>query len=104
MYNIKHIDSFLQESEAINEAVSPFYDGANAIQAIISSDEVARKLKQQPIQMINRSKDGLSYNVTNINEIKVTVELERVPGAKNQYGGATYKVKGVYQNYGSPFN
>ena len=100
MNNIKHIESFLQESEVINEAVSPFYDGANAIQAIISSDKVANMLKQQPIQRINRSQDGMSYNVSNVNKITVTVELERVPQAKNQYGGATYKVKGVHQNYG----
>jgi len=99
MNNIKHIESFLQESEAINEAVSLFYDGANAIQAIISSDKVASMLRQQPIQMINRSNDGLYYNVTNVNEITVTVELERVE-AKNKFGAATYKVKNVNKNYG----
>lgn len=97
MNNIKHIESFLQESEAINEAKSLFYEGADAIQAIISSEKVASMLKQQPIQMINRSKDGLRYNVTSVDQIKVTVELERK--SMNQYGGSTYKVKGVYQNY-----
>lgn len=109
MQNIKPIESFLQESETINEMKSPFYDSADAIKAILSSEMVASQMKMQPITKItsiggavipSQSK-VITYNVSNTatlgsQPIIITVKLERVIAAGDKYGdNATYKVVSV---------
>jgi hypothetical protein len=109
MQNIKPIESFLQESEAVNEMKSPFYDSADAIKAILSSEMVASQMKMQPITKItsmggpvipSKSKE-ITYNVSNTatlgsQPITLAVKLERVIAAGDKYGdNATYKVVSV---------
>ena len=109
MENIKPIESFLQESEVINEMKSPFYDSADAIKAILSSEMVARQMKMQPIDKITNmggavipsESKKITYNVSNAatlgnNPITLSVKLERVIAAGDKYGdNATYKVVSV---------
>jgi hypothetical protein len=110
MQNIKPIESFLQESETINEMKSPFYDSVDAIKAILSSQVVASKMKMKPVSIITNSIGGavipsqskvITYNVSNTatlgsQPIIITVKLERVIAAGDKYGdNATYKVVSV---------
>jgi len=106
MENIKPIESFLQESETINEMKSPFYDSADAIKAILSSEMVASQMKMQQVTTITNmggavipSKSKMiTYNVTSTaalgsQPITLSVKLERVIAPGDKYGdNATYKV------------
>ena len=109
MQNIKPIESFLQESEAVNEMKSPFYDSADAIKAILASEMVASQMKMQPVSKItsvggasipSQSK-GITYNVSSTatlgsDPILLTVKLERVIAPEDKYGdNSTYKVVSV---------
>lgn len=99
MENIKSIEGFLQESEVINEAKSPFYDSAEAIKAILSSDMVATKMKMQPISKITKM-DGskITYTVSSSGTqlIIISVTLEKVIAPEDKFGDmATYKVVSV---------
>jgi len=110
MKNIKPIESFLQESEAINEMKSPFYDSVDAIKAILSSEMVASKMKMKPVSIITNSINGavipskskeITYYVSSTatsgsDAITLEVKLERVIAAGDKYGdNATYKVVSV---------
>ena len=109
MQNIKPIESFLQESETINEMKSPFYDSVDAIKAILSSEMVASQMKMQAITKItdmggasipSQSKQ-IAYNVSSTatlgsDPILLTVKLERVIVPGDKYGdNSTYKVVSV---------
>lgn len=96
MKNIESIWEFLQEGEVINEAKAPFYDSAEAIKAILSSDMVAVKMKMQQISKITKM-DGskIAYMVSSSGPqvITISVTLGKVTTAGDKYGdNATYKV------------
>lgn len=96
MKNIKSIKGFIHESEVINEAKAPFYDSAEAIKAILSSDMVATKMKMQSISKITKmdgSKIAYMVSSSGTQPIVLSVTLEKVMAAGDKYGdNVTYKV------------